>query len=72
MESWAAVISGVFSAGIVYGMLKTKIEELTAKVKAVEGNYLPVREFDRVVSRIEGDIKTIQSDIKVVLQCVTK
>lgn len=72
-----AIGSNVLSLGILYGVLRTKVEHLESDLRKAEAElkdsinvYVNYRHFDAVIERIQGSQDEMRQDIKEILRYV--
>ena len=88
MNEWVsialAIASGVFSVGLSYGILQTKMSEIEAKmnnaieeskddrrdIRDEQKSFVTLSHFEAVVSPMRHALEVIEADIKEILRAV--
>lgn len=75
----ATAISAVLTLGVIYGVLKTQITQLNRDLARMEedlllikNQYVTLRHFEAVISRIQSAQDDMGRDIKQILELVSK
>lgn len=72
---FAGVASSIFTTGIFYGVMKTKVERLERDVERnlrEQKTYVPIDLFHATINPIRQDLHEMQRDIKKILTAVQK
>ncbi len=75
----SAVVSSIFTTGIAYGMMKTKVDrvvedvrEINAREALCEEKFVTHNLFNATVAPIRDGLNEMRGDIKKILVCLNK
>lgn len=66
------IIGSFLHTGVLYGIMKTKVERLEREIEKSERKFVTVDLFDATINPLRQDIHEMQRDVKKILVAVQR